>query len=103
MGDFCAFAFIAGRQTTSGALLEGQKWLQIVLGGLSPSKKVHKDGIFWVQYAKEHEFPQVFAQVWKTLGRDQIPYALPAALSVVIGKRECSIRRRSLTGWCEAH
>jgi hypothetical protein len=81
MGDSCAFAFIAGRRTTSGALVERQKWLQIVLGGLSPSENVHKDGVFLVPYAEEHQFPQVFAQVWKTLGGDQIPYALPTALT----------------------
>jgi hypothetical protein len=80
MGDSCAFAFTAGRRMTSGPLVARQKWRQIVLGGLSPSEKVHKDGVFLAQYVEEQQFPQVFAQVWKTLGGDQIPYALPTAL-----------------------
>ena len=66
---------------TSGPFEERRKWLQIVLGGLSPSEKVHKDGVFLNSYVEEHQFPQVFAQVWKTLGGDQIPYAFPTALT----------------------
>jgi hypothetical protein len=58
-----------------GFLEHREKWLQIVLGGPSPSEKAHKHGRFSRPYAEAHQFPQVFAQVWKTLGGDQIPYA----------------------------
>jgi len=75
IGDFCAFAFTARRRIASGDVEERRKWLQIVLGGLSPSKSVHKQSVFCTSYAEEHQFPQVFAQVWKTLGGDQIPFA----------------------------
>jgi hypothetical protein len=87
-----AFAFTARRRAVFGFLEERQEWLQIVLGGLSPSKPVHKQGKFLKSHAKEHEFPQVFAQVWKTLGGDQIPYASLKSLSRWRQKRECSIR-----------
>src|SRR5687768_2535673 len=103
MGDFCAFAFTARRRNASGFLEERQEWLQIVLGGLSPSKCVHKQGYFPNSYAKEHQFPQVFAQVWKTLGGDQTPYA--ALESVCRGDRTANVAyaHRSLTGWCDPH
>ena len=93
-GDSCAFAFTARRRIAFGFLAERQEWLQIVLGGLSPSKTVQKQGYFSNSYAKEHEFPQVFAQVWKTLGGDQIPYASLKSVSRWAQKRECSIRAR---------
>jgi hypothetical protein len=46
MGGSCAFAFTARRRIASGFLEERQEWLQIVLGGLSPSKNVHKQAYF---------------------------------------------------------
>jgi hypothetical protein len=98
MGDFCAFAFTARRRIAFGFLEERQERRQIVLGGLSPSKSVHKQGYFSNSYAKEHQFPQVFAQVWKTLGGDQIPYASPEP--VCRGDRSANVAyaHRSLTG-----
>ena len=48
-------------------------------------------------YAEEHEFPQVFAQVWKTLGGDQIPYASIESFACWGQTGECSIGARSLT------
>jgi hypothetical protein len=55
--------------------VERREWLQIVIAGLSPSENSYKQGGFGDPYAEEHHFPQVFAQVWKTLGGDQNPYA----------------------------
>jgi hypothetical protein len=49
------------------------KWPQIALDGLSPAKRDHQHGAFCDHRGEGGHFPQVFAQVWKTLGGDQIP------------------------------
>jgi hypothetical protein len=69
------FRLMPRRPIAFGIVEERQEWPQIVLGGLSPVQRVRNYGVFLIRYAEEHEFPQVFAQVWKTLGGDQIPYA----------------------------
>jgi hypothetical protein len=73
MGGSCAVA-IDERRVVPGKL--DKKWQtpgQIEAGGLSPAKTAHKQGGFSNSYAAKHDFPQVFAQVWKSLGGDQIP------------------------------
>jgi hypothetical protein len=56
-------------------LEECEEGPQIVLDEPSPRKSVHKHGVFLHTYAEEQHFPQVFAQVWKTLGGDQNAFA----------------------------
>ena len=75
MGDSCAFAFTAGRRMRP-ELEERESGLK----SCSADFRLQKTSInmdFLNSYAEEHDFPQVFAQVWKSLGGDQIPYALP--------------------------
>jgi hypothetical protein len=61
-----------------GLLETGRNPAQIELSRRSISGIVRIQGTFSNRYARRHEFPQVFAQVWKSLGGDQIPWATSA-------------------------
>src|SRR5262245_33295431 len=99
MGGSCAFT-TAERRVVSGKLdQQGQNRRKIEAGGLSPAKTARKSGVFSNSYAAKHDFPQVFAQVWKSLGGDQIPSAPRRHRR----NGHCSIRAASLTGWYVAH
>jgi len=76
IGDFFSFRLTARGRLGCELWTKREEWLQIVLRELSPSKGVHNPGTFFDRDAEDRHFPQVFAQVWKTLGGDQIPYAI---------------------------
>jgi len=71
--SFSGFASGLARKTGPEQDPAGEKRLQIVIGGLSPPKSVVKQG--FLAYGRQVflHFPQVFPQVLKTLGGDQIP------------------------------
>src|SRR6188474_2754547 len=92
IGGSCAFATAGRRVVPEKTDEKGQNPRQIEARGLSPAKTVHKQGLFSNSYAAKHDFPQVFAQVWKTLGGDQIPSAPPRHCR----NGHCSIRAASL-------